>query len=69
MLHLPNMSILNYSLCKLPPHVNYHSYSLYLDHLQPQHVVATCVTATILELSETFQGISITVKSMLKKKL
>lgn len=66
MLHLPNMSILKCSLPKLPPHMNYHSYPLYLDHLQPQHVVATCVTATILKLSGTGHGLSIIIKPMLK---
>lgn len=67
MLHLPHMSILKCSLSKLPPHMNYHSYPLYLDHLQLQHAI--CVTATILKLSETFQRISVIIKSMLKKVL
>lgn len=67
MLHFPNMNILKCSLSKLPPHITYHSYPLYQDHLQPQHVVATCVTATILNLSETFQGISVII-CLCKKK-
>lgn len=49
--------------------MNYHSHPLCLDHLQPQHVVATCVNATILKLSEAFQGISIIINSVLKKAL
>lgn len=68
MLHFPIMSILKCSLSKLPSPVTYHSYPLYLDHLQPQHVVATCVTATNLKLTETSHGISIIIKSRQKKK-
>lgn len=67
MVHSSNMSILECSLSKLAPYITLLSIPLMYSSLIAATCKVTYVTATIIKLSEIFQGISITLKSGCKK--